>query len=426
MLVHSYAKLIEEHILSTACQDNPERRVQAGHYALGADKWSSVLQLITRSRESIFPQTASDEEPLAVDPVRPVQQLIQQFTIIGDRGDDDDKMRAAHVAEELDGFCEGFLCGVCATSETPTVDPCDVQLGVWSGAMAELGCEEQSRHVQHLAEYLTIGANSRTRLMQGKDCVEPHAAYSAVLAAAVCAVAEDCIAALTATVPQQQQHVAHLQQPAATAAAIHRVLDSGIRTKLVRCCSIELPEAIGACATKWGDVFVFDNAIDNEEAQQLYTEAAAASYRRVEFSVTKEYRHSVVDHPVSQFVETPAGRAMQRLAAGCFPSSGLQVYRTYTNAMLSSDVSFVHRDVDVDSDGVNVTVLMYPIAGTWDPSWGGETVFLDSESEAVLAVLPKPGRVVLFDSRVQHVGRVPSSLFRDFRFSLAMKLSEIE
>lgn len=420
MLVHGYAKQIEEQILSSACQDN------AGHYTLGAEKWSSVMQLLKRSREFIFPQTAADEEPLPVDPVRPVQQLIQLFTLIGDRGDDDDKMRAAHVAEELDGFCEGFLCAVCATCETPTVETCDVQLRVWSGAMEELGCEQQSTHVQHLAEYLTVGFNSKSRLMQGQESAELHAAYSAVLAAAVCAVAEDCIAALTATMPQQQQQVTHLQQTAATAAAIQRVVDSGIQTKLVRCCSIGLPEATGTYATKWADVFVFDSAIDHEEAQQLYSEAAAASYRRVEFSVTKEYRHSVVDHPVSQFVQTAAGRAMQRLAAGCFPSSGLKVYRTYTNAMLSSDVSFVHRDVDVDSDGVNVTVLMYPIDGTWDPSWGGETVFLDSESEIVLAVLPKPGRVVLFDSRVQHVGRVPSSLFRDFRFSLAMKLSEID
>ena len=91
MLVHGYAKQIEEQILSSACQDN------AGRYTPGAEKWSSVMQLLKRSRESIFPQTAADEEPLPVDPVRPVQQLIQLFTLIGDRGDDDDKMRAAHA-----------------------------------------------------------------------------------------------------------------------------------------------------------------------------------------------------------------------------------------------------------------------------------------------------------------------------------------
>ena len=36
----------------------------------------------------------------------------------------------------------------------------------------------------------------------------------------------------------------------------------------------------------------------------------------------------------------------------------------------------------------------------WIPNYGGETIFYDDKLDIVHAVVPKPGRVVIFDGRI--------------------------
>ena len=48
-----------------------------------------------------------------------------------------------------------------------------------------------------------------------------------------------------------------------------------------------------------------------------------------------------------------------------------------------------------------ISLLVY-LNDEWDPEWGGETKFLDEDSQIGLLVAAKPGRVVLFDSDVKH------------------------
>ena len=43
------------------------------------------------------------------------------------------------------------------------------------------------------------------------------------------------------------------------------------------------------------------------------------------------------------------------------------------------------------------------------------------DATARLSVLPKPGRLLLFDSTVPHVGRAPSRLFWGQRLTIAIK-----
>ena len=61
----------------------------------------------------------------------------------------------------------------------------------------------------------------------------------------------------------------------------------------------------------------------------------------------------------------------------------------------------------------------------WDANWGSETVFFDkigSDAEIIKSILPKPGRLVLFDANIPHTGRVPSSMFPNYRYSLVYNL----
>ncbi len=49
----------------------------------------------------------------------------------------------------------------------------------------------------------------------------------------------------------------------------------------------------------------------------------------------------------------------------------------------------------------NVTVLYYANL-LWQPDWGGETIFYNDEQDAVLAVSPKAGRVVVGRGAILH------------------------
>jgi hypothetical protein len=56
----------------------------------------------------------------------------------------------------------------------------------------------------------------------------------------------------------------------------------------------------------------------------------------------------------------------------------------------------------------------------------GETIFYDSHSEPVYAVLPMPGRVVVFGADILHRGGVPSRECVEAKRSLAFKFLNLD
>lgn len=75
----------------------------------------------------------------------------------------------------------------------------------------------------------------------------------------------------------------------------------------------------------------------------------------------------------------------------------------YGASLRYGDSTRIHRDIDCPDC---VTFLYYGNLH-WDPSWGGETVFFDDEKNAMYAVTPKPGRLVLFNAQIFHRTGIP-------------------
>jgi 2OG-Fe(II) oxygenase superfamily len=98
--------------------------------------------------------------------------------------------------------------------------------------------------------------------------------------------------------------------------------------------------------------------------------------------------------------------------------SSLSVVRQYANGHTYGLGGRTHAD---DTRPGYFTLLCYPMLA-WEPAWGGETVFHRMNGEIALAVLPKPNRAVLFDSRIPHEGRAPSRDYAGLRVTLAFKL----
>lgn len=80
---------------------------------------------------------------------------------------------------------------------------------------------------------------------------------------------------------------------------------------------------------------------------------------------------------------------------------------------------FTHTDALPGQKGL--TALWY-IAPEWNVEWGGETLFYDSGLDAVAVVTPRPGRLVVFDGSITHVGRPPNRICYVPRYTLAFKL----
>jgi len=96
----------------------------------------------------------------------------------------------------------------------------------------------------------------------------------------------------------------------------------------------------------------------------------------------------------------------------------LRVIRQYANGHTYGLGGQPHAD---DERPGSYTLLYYPMQ-EWNDGWDGETVFFDERGEIALAVLPRPNRAVLFDSRVPHAGRAPSRFCPALRVTVAYKL----
>ena len=71
----------------------------------------------------------------------------------------------------------------------------------------------------------------------------------------------------------------------------------------------------------------------------------------------------------------------------------------------------------------NYTAIIY-LNREWTPSCQGETILYNIEgTEITKAIIPKPGRMLLFDSRIPHQARPPHRSVDDLRITMAFHLS---
>ncbi len=88
------------------------------------------------------------------------------------------------------------------------------------------------------------------------------------------------------------------------------------------------------------------------------------------------------------------------------------------NSFAYGDASFIH--VDSYKSKPCVTALMFANA-EWKKDWGGEIMFFNDDDDAVYAVTPKPGRLLLFHGFIKHRAGVPSRHCYESRRTFVIK-----
>jgi hypothetical protein len=168
---------------------------------------------------------------------------------------------------------------------------------------------------------------------------------------------------------------------------------------------------------------VFDGLLPNvgEYVQGL----ARAMFTRTEFArpETAEHKHWATEIKLEALMRQPIFEVTS-LAVGGFagPGFGYRPYRAYTNVASYGDMLFTHTDCLPDQH--DLTALWY-LCERWDLEWGGETMFYDAQDEIACAVRPQPGRLVIFDGAIKHVGRPPNRICYAPRYTFAIKFERV-
>lgn len=146
-----------------------------------------------------------------------------------------------------------------------------------------------------------------------------------------------------------------------------------------------------------------------------------AAFTRTEVArpETADYKHWVTELRIEALVQQPIFEVTRRAVLGFIDAGrGYRPYRAYTNVASYGDMLFTHTDCLPDAH--DLTALWY-LCDRWDIEWGGETVFLDAHDEIAASVLPRPGRLAIFDGAIKHAGRPPARICYAPRYTLAIK-----
>jgi SM-20-related protein len=94
----------------------------------------------------------------------------------------------------------------------------------------------------------------------------------------------------------------------------------------------------------------------------------------------------------------------------------------YANGQTYGQSGEIHTDTEAPG---HKTVVYYSNA-YWQPNWQGETVFYTPDrTDIIRAVMPKPGRLIIFDSNIPHAGRDPARLCPVMRVTVTFKLDPV-
>jgi Rps23 Pro-64 3,4-dihydroxylase Tpa1-like proline 4-hydroxylase len=93
---------------------------------------------------------------------------------------------------------------------------------------------------------------------------------------------------------------------------------------------------------------------------------------------------------------------------------------------VSSPLSTYYFHTDNPDEYSNSLTLLYYVNSKWDRNWGGETLFANNDGECEIAVEYKPGRIVIFDSTIEHKPSPISMEASEFRFIFVIQFIKKE
>lgn len=169
------------------------------------------------------------------------------------------------------------------------------------------------------------------------------------------------------------------------------------------------------------ELIVIDDVVSGARLENLASYFDLAPAQRIESDITgADTRLWIIPIENDVAERQPYANAIMSEVADHFPNETFSIDRAYCNAISYGDMLYAHRDRR-DPKSRDLTALLF-VAGEWKREWGGETIFFNDEGDAVHAVSPHPGRLVLFRSAIEHRAGAPTRVCNRTRLTLALKL----
>ena len=168
------------------------------------------------------------------------------------------------------------------------------------------------------------------------------------------------------------------------------------------------------------NIYIIDDVFSGDEIEAFYEYVKELPFTRNEKSTSyDEFPIFCTDFRPDQFEkETYVGqKARELLQQFIAKASEYKLFRSYINLSNYGDVEYPHYDCPVDAN--DITILYY-VNKEWHYKYGGETVFY-SNKDSRIAVLPTPGRFVIFPGNIEHLGSIATRICKLSRYSLALK-----
>jgi SM-20-related protein len=191
------------------------------------------------------------------------------------------------------------------------------------------------------------------------------------------------------------------------------------------------------------NISVYDNLLSPNDQQHLWDYLSGPGWAHGAYSnndARESYRYwykhfagffnKAGDGKLEQFEEqlsasSPAvAKFWQDIQKSFF--QGHRLLRCYANGYPYGTDGSLHVDVEGPAGPDEYyTALYYPHLN-WSPDYGGETVFFnDNKDEIRCAIYPKPNRLVVFPSTLQHVARGVTRRCPNLRITLMFKTQKI-
>jgi SM-20-related protein len=104
----------------------------------------------------------------------------------------------------------------------------------------------------------------------------------------------------------------------------------------------------------------------------------------------------------------------------------LKVPMLISAAYANGQTAGLPGQIHTDDPAPGYKTAVFYANSQWEADWHGETMFYTPDrSDVIRAVLPRPGRFVIFDSNIPHAARDPSRLCAVLRVTITFKLRPI-
>src|ERR1041385_6199770 len=155
-------------------------------------------------------------------------------------------------------------------------------------------------------------------------------------------------------------------------------------------------------------IFVVDGLFDETFIRMIhhYTSRLAFSLSDYDTPLTQAVRHWKYEFNLQKLPSLPiVPELVSRIISvsrELYPSRRMALNRMHCNLHMYGDIHTPHTDL---TPGVTALYFANP---RWDTNWTGETIFYNDDVEPLYAVIPRPGRLVVYSADILHRGGVPS------------------